>query len=164
MAYDLNKITKEYYDVCKRAGVTVTAPVKINTRLTSTLGRVKSCNGEVVSVEFSKRFIDLATDKEISEVIKHEAAHQIVLERAGGGHGHDDYFKAVCAEIGASATGTSFDWSGAAEETSFKYDLYCKTCGKVIGHRKRMCAVVKQPDKYCCAICGKSTLSIIQNW
>ena len=76
MSYDLNRIKMEMKEVCRKANVEFNIPVKLNGKLTRTLGRVHQeyHNGicEPVSVEFSKQLLETASDKSIHDVILHE--------------------------------------------------------------------------------------------
>ena len=61
MSYDLNRIKMEMNEVCRKANVEFNIPVRLNGRLTKTLGRVRQeCHNGVwkpVSVEFSNQFV-----------------------------------------------------------------------------------------------------------
>ena len=113
MSYDLNRIKMEFNEVCRKAGTPCDVPIRLNGRLTRTLGRVfHQC--DVTSgvwysthVEFSKQLLETASDKSIRDVILHECAHFIVTARTGENHGHDAAFKKVCAEIGTTNDGIS---------------------------------------------------------
>ena len=161
--YDLNRVKKEFDEACRKAGVVNKYPVKINGRLTATLGRVRWMheNAKItpIDIEFSKLMIETASDFTIRETILHEAAHLIVIERTGVDHGHDAYFKSVCAELGTGADGCH-----ASIETTrsigYKYSLVCPRCG-VIGGYSRKCKTVEHPEWYKCK-CGNTNLRIVE--
>ena len=169
--YDITRIQKEFNEVCEKAGCPVTVPVKLNGRLTRTLGRVhqRRDNGKTewhpYLVEFSKQMIETATDNTIRDVLLHEAAHYIAVVRTGEAHGHDAYFKAICAEIGTTndTTHTKVE-STVAQEELYKYTIYCPTCNKIIGGYNRMCKTLKMIDLCTCRECSKGGLIYTQNW
>jgi len=161
--YNLERITKEFNEACAKAGVENTCPISINARLTRTLGRVTHVNKfdgtiEPTKVEFSKQFVENSTDKCIKDVILHEAAHLIVAKRTHISHGHDAYFKKVCAELGTERDG----YAGTVEYTNtikYKYTIICPNCGEIGGYN-RMCKTVRE-IKYCsCKRCGSNRLRV----
>lgn len=168
MSYDLNRIKLEMEEVCRKANVRFDIPVKLNRKLTRTLGRVhQEChNGiwEPVSVEFSKQLLETASDKSIRDVVLHETAHVITTIRTGESHGHNNYFKAVCAEIGTSNDGakTKVERTVAASAL-YKYSINCPKCGN-IGGMNRMCKTLKEIEFCGCKKCGSVGLTWTQNW
>lgn len=168
MAYTIERIRKEFTEVCNKAGVDVTSPVVLNGRLTSTLGRVCmiSCAGKVenVKVEFSKQLLATATDASIEAVLKHEAAHYIANARTHVNHKHDSYFKAVCAEIGTDNDGTTTDVERTvSNDEIYKYTVYCENCGP-IAYYHRMSKTLKNLSSCSCKKCGTHNLRLIQNY
>lgn len=170
MAYDLMRIKREFNEVCEKAGCPVTIPIKLNGRLTRTLGRVsiRKDAGEddwyPYLVEFSNQMLETSSDKTIKDVIMHEAAHYIVAVRTKEDHNHDAVFKAVCAEIGTTndTATTKVDYTVAQEEV-YKYSVYCPTCKETIGGFNRMCKTLKMIDQCTCKRCGGSGLTYKQN-
>lgn len=160
--YNIEKITKEVNEVCGNAGYTGVKYLKIslNPRLTTTLGRVKytkSPNGYIYnsSIEFSEKFINNGSDKEVHDVILHECAHAIATYRTKTKQGHNEYFKSVCAEIGTTNDKCCY----AREEENktepiYKYKVYCSECGELIASYKRKGKVIKYLDFYKCGLCG----------
>lgn len=167
--YTLDKIEIQFKGICAKAGVSCNVPITINSRLTRTLGRVVIDNfigiWKPTKIEFSKQFIETSSDASIEDVIKHEAAHFIATSRTGEDHGHDIYFKSICAEIGTTNDGTTTKVERTVDESSlYKYAIYCDTCDKVIGGKSRMCRTIKE-IKFCtCKACNTSNLRVIQNW
>lgn len=166
--YDLARIQEEFHKVCEDAGTPCTVPIKLNGRLSSTLGRVDSLNtGGYVSpleVMFSKLLISNADDEDIRQVILHEAAHYIVIMRTHEHHGHDEYFKNVCNEIGCVNDGATYmtDCLKSNEKT-LKYAIYCPNCG-FVGGRSRRTGAINNLSKYKCKICNSTELYYKQNW
>lgn len=160
MTYDLKRIEKEFTIICKKAKVNLDTPISINGRLSRTLGRV--CYEYVYDVlipskiEFSKQFIENSSDEDIHDVILHEAAHYIATTRTGERHGHDNYFKAICAEIGTNNNRTFFVEREVAAKT--KYTVKCG-CGFEHGYSRRG----KVIEQGICPVCG-GELDINQNW
>lgn len=162
--YDLNRVTREFNEACRKAGVINKYPVKINGRLTATLGRVKwlrEDNNTItpIDTEFSKLMIETATDETIRGVILHEAAHLIAIERTGVDHGHDSYFKSICAELGTTNDGCHASVE-STKSIRYKYNLVCPVCG-IIGGYSRRCKTVEHPEWYSCK-CGNTNLRIIE--
>lgn len=170
--YDLSRVKEEFTKVCAICGVPVECDIKLNSRLTRTAGRVISSRNPQTNlyypslVEFSKQLLETATDESIFAVIQHEAAHYIATARSGQTHGHDNYFKSICREIGCPHDGVSTAIERTvAESALYKYQIYCPTCGKLLsGGFRRMCNTIRTIDRYSCKICGNSGLEIIQNW
>lgn len=162
--YDLNRVTKEFNEACLKAGVTNTNPVKLNGRLTRTLGRVRWLekeDGEIelIDIEFSKQLLETASDRSIRDVILHEAAHLIAFKRTGIQHGHDSYFKAICAELGT----TNDKCSGYVETVKavkYKYTIVCPNCG-VLGGYNRMCKTVRNISACSCKKCNSNKLKVV---
>ena len=169
MAYDLARVRTEFNEICRKAGTPCDVPISLNGRLTRTLGRVHhqldATSGlwYSTSVEFSKQLLETSSDKSISDVIKHEAAHYIVTARTGESHGHDAAFKKVCAEIGTTNDGTTTKVERIVEVHS-KYEVFCPTCNKMLGGFSRMCKTIQYIDTCTCKKCGNGGLKVIQNW
>lgn len=170
MCYTIEKVRKEFHSVCASAGITITQPIEINNRLTATLGRVistgKQGSYEVKRIEFSGELLRTATDKSIHDVICHEAAHAIVIARTHTKHGHDNYFKSVCAEIGTSADKIHTTVERTVSDAEiYKYQIFCPTCDTILpGGYKRMCKTIQYINMCTCNTCGKGNLKVIQNW
>ena len=141
--------------------------VKINNRLTQTLGRCMyhRC-GDLITpykIEFSGQFLRTSTDKSIIDVIYHECAHALTTIETGEKHGHDVIFKAMCKRIGTTNDGITTEVERTVAETEiFKYCVYCNKCNKMVGKYHRAGNVVKTPQFYSCK-CGGS-LKVIQNY
>ena len=169
MSYTIERVIEKFTEVCRGASVPVICPIAENGRLTKTLGRVKYTSdiydGIVpTKVEFSKKFLETATDECIVSVIKHEAAHYIATMRTGERHGHDKYFKSICKELGTSADQVTTDVELAVPETkAYKYLIYCPSCKEIVGHRMKKCKVITDIEYYSCKTCD-SKLEVIQNW
>lgn len=160
---DLTKICTE---ICGKVGYDFTIPVKINKRLTRTLGRVSwvRINGKVQStlMEISYQLLSTSTFDSIYAVIAHECAHYLVNEETHENHGHDAIFKAMCARIGCTNDGSichSLDRE-VPETQIYKYFVVCKECGAIVGKYHRAGKVVKHPENYRCK-CGGNLESIM---
>jgi predicted SprT family Zn-dependent metalloprotease len=168
MSYALQEIEQYLNELAANIGLTFNTPVKINGRLTKTLGRVRSNPTpfgmyEPECVEFSKRFLETSTDESVRQVIMHEFAHWAVLIETGEVHGHDTVFKAMCRKIGCQADRPQAKIERiVSEDKVFKYIVKCEDCGSEM-YYDRAGKVVKHPDWYECGKCGGS-LKVIQNW
>ena len=141
--------------------------VKINKRLTRTLGRcigTRSRDSYTPNrIEFSAELLATSTDKSIIDVIYHECAHALVGLETGENHGHDAVFKAMCHRIGTNNDGTTTKVERTVEDTEvYKYFVYCNQCGQIAGKYHRAGNVVKYPEHYHCK-CGGS-LHVVQNY
>lgn len=167
MSYDLNRVKLEVKETCRKAGIECDIPIRLNGRLTRTLGRVHQEKKDGIwaptSVEFSKQLLETSSDKSIRDVILHEYAHIIVTARTGEEHGHDATFKRVCAEIGTTNDGIATKVERIVEVHS-KYEIFCPTCHKTLGGYSRMCKTIQNIEFCHCKLCGKGGLKVIQNW
>jgi predicted SprT family Zn-dependent metalloprotease len=156
-------------EYCGRADVEFDAPVKINNRLTRTLGRCKYINEnnkwKPVQIEISGHLLKTATDSSIEAVIAHECAHYVTCALTHTKHGHDSTFRFYCEKIGTNNSMTCYDdlKRTKSNEEIYKYTIYCSKCGKFIGGRSRACNVTKNPQNYFSNCCD-ADIKIIQNW
>ena len=145
MSYTLDRIQKEFTAAVESVGIKVSHPISLNGRLSKSLGRVVHLNydGYIVpeKIEFSKNFIENGTDKDIREVILHEAGHYVVAMRTHQIHNHDDVFKATCIELGTLNYQPHFE--SMETKLEYKYNIYCPVCKKNIGGYNRMCKTIK---------------------
>ena len=153
--YTLGRLTKEVNDVCHENGVKGNVSVEINGRLRTTLGRcdMKCYVGGTVpyKIEFSKNFIETATDEQIHEVLLHEATHYIVTYCTKEHHGHDAVFKEYCKKT--HCTNDKGVYSEIIYKPQWKYEAICSKCGKTTGRWMRAGKIVKNPQLYeskCC--------------
>ena len=167
--FTLEMIQSELNRLSESVGDTFNIPVSINARLTRTLGRVMqhTCGGHCTSdrMEFSKQFLETSTEESIKSVIAHEWAHYYATKITGESHGHDAYFKKVCAMVGCTndKPQTKVERTVSEEKLS-KYVVYCSDCGEAIGYFSRMCATLQNIDQCSCKRCGGAKLYYTQNW
>ena len=153
---DLVKMCEE---ICAKANREFTIPVKINKRLTRTLGRViwVKTNGITRStlMEISYQLLATATEEAIYAVVAHECAHYLVTEETHENHGHDAVFKAMCARIGCTNSKAVYRGldRNVGEEKIYKYFVTCKNCGSIVGKYHRAGKLVQHPELYRCK-CG----------
>lgn len=159
------ELTARCEEICESVGHNFNIPVKINKRLTRTLGRVLfiSCGGYIVpqGMEFSYKFLETKETDTIEEVIKHECAHYLVIIETHENHGHDKVFKEMCARIGCAFNTTSTQVAAYTDNT-YKYIVTCNSCKKIVGRYYRAGKIIKNPSNYHCK-CG-GTLTVTQNW
>ena len=103
--------------------------IKIVNRRTS-LGETEHSSK---TIELSKRFLLICSEKEFRETMLHEIAHALV----GPGHGHGPVFIGKCAEIGGMPRPFS-----SVTIRSYVYD--CEKCGATGGHNKVLNAYCKE--------------------
>ena len=167
--FNLEMVKAELDKLSESVGDTFDIPVSINGRLTRTLGRVIQhvndgfCLSE--RMEFSRQFLETSTDVSIKDVIAHEWAHYYATKSTGEHHGHDAYFKKVCAMIGCTNDKTVTKVERTVSESKlFKYQVWCPTCQEYIAGLSRMCNSLRHIDQCTCKKCKQGGLSYVQNW
>ena len=169
MIWTIQEIENYMQELATSIDLIFNTPVKINGRLTRTLGRVIAVPAafdsyEPEKIEFSRQFLETSTDESVRQVIMHEFAHWAVLVETGQPHGHDAVFKAMCRRIGCQADRPQTKVERTvSNDKLFKYIVKCKDCDNEM-HYNRAGKVVKHPDLYECGKCGGSSLEVIQNW
>lgn len=155
-------------EICERIGQTFDIPVKINKRLTSTLGRVKyiqeyNMKISCVLMEFSYLFLTTASLDAIKAVVEHECAHYLITKETNERHKHDAMFKEMCERIGCTNDKTRYDYEKITEDKNiYKYFVTCDCCNKIVGKYHRAGKMVQHPNLYICK-CGGS-LTVTQNF
>jgi predicted SprT family Zn-dependent metalloprotease len=161
--YDLSRLKKEFKEVCEKAGIELKIPVRINTRLKTTLGQVCYIGDKPDRVEFSQQLLETSTDEAIHQVLLHEAAHYIADVRDGISHGHDAYFRAICAEIGCTNNKTTYKVERLkGVGSTYKYDVFCPNCGFIKGYNRKG-EILKHLNRCHCSNCGSKELWYVQN-
>lgn len=142
-----------------KAGLQLDVPVRVNNRLTVTLGRVKYyINNKPRLIEFSGELLRQGSEEEIDAVIGHEMAHYCVTTITGERHGHDKVFKDMCAQLGVDNNKSRMhvDYLRKAQ---YNYYVVCPNCGVLSGYR-RAGKVVNNIQDYHCAKCGSKELYV----
>ena len=140
--------------------------VVVNNRLKRVLGRCmyKRIEGNVCPnrIEISGLVASYASKEDINKIIFHECAHAIATIKDGQKHGHDNYFKSICAKIGTpfNTPSTKIQFN-ESEDQIFKYTVTCNKCGNEM-HYHRAGKVIKNIQDYNCKCGGQ--LSVTQNW
>lgn len=169
MAYTIDEIRDMVSAACETCGVKLSHPVRFNSRLKTTLGRVVShiCYDYVTAdrIEFNENFIKTATADQVRDTVLHECGHYIVIQRTHELHHHDATFKAVCAELGLSsnAAKAAVDLDESNTPAPPKYEVICPKCGVIDGYY-RMCKTLKVIDFCTCGKCGSGNLTYKQNY
>ena len=168
------KIIRETIKECEViTGIKCNVPISFNERLSRTLGRAsakvkRNFYGETIEVtpikiEFSKKFIEVADEEHLIDVVKHEYAHYCTFITRGE-HSHSDYeFISYCKKMDCCHKSKS----DKRAEIKHKYDVYCDCCGKLLASYDRATKVVKDikegKDGYGSSCC-KDKLRLQQNW
>lgn len=166
--YNLEKITTRLQELSEDSGDTFDIPVKMNNRFTSALGRlkmIKNSKGEITPtiIEFSTSAFATLEDADADQIVKHEWAHYSAVKRTGVNHGHDKYFKSICAEIGCVEDQTRSKHIIANEEKETKYTVYCTKCGKEVAKYSRRCKTLNNLNCVTSTCCG-APVELVQNW
>lgn len=165
--YNENDLTIKCKQICSAFNIDVDVPVKINKRLTATLGRVKytRINNAILpaAIEFSYIFLETATDESIEQVILHECAHYLVAKITHVRHGHDIVFKEMCQKLGCTNNTAHYEALQRKDNSNsaYKYIITCDCCGSKI-FRSRSCKLTNYPNLYICK-CGGS-LHVTKNF
>ena len=169
MTWSIQEIEEYMRELANDIGLVYDTPIKINRRLTRTLGRVISepamfDSYKPLVVEFSKQFLETSTDESVRQTVMHEFAHWAVLVETGQPHGHDAEFKAMCRKIGCdfNKAHTHVERT-VSNDKIFKYTVRCNECGNEV-HFNRAGKTVKYVHWYNCGRCGCPDLEVIQNW
>ena len=153
---------------CEKCGIKLDAPVRMNGRLSRTLGRVRYRQNhlgvKVDVIEFStKYFSDPTRNQEVKyQVVLHEIAHYLAYCSDGQSHQHDEIFRKYCAQIGCTATGeyATDEADNLIEnmQVKYKYDCRCSACGNHIRYYKRKPTAIGEKVSGCC----RAELDVIQ--
>ena len=166
--YTVQQITNKYTELATSLGVTFNVPVKINGRLTRTLGKVISDVQDhrlfPRCIEISRQLLETATKESIDEVLIHEFCHWYLAETTHEDHGHDATFKALGQRLGGGSGKTTTYVDRVVDNSKiFKYQCFCAGCGKEVAHYSRASFAVGHPD-LCSTSCCNRELKVIQNW
>lgn len=155
----------------EKTGVRFTGEIKINGRLTRSLGRCQAIitqdrfSGEIktvnpIGIDISKRFIEVATTQEIIDVLAHEFAHYCTYKTVGQHDHSTSTFKMYC-ELLETSHAPSMTTKNKLKN---KYDIYCTCCGKHIGGKSTARAgVVQNPTGYRSGCC-KASVRVEKNF
>ena len=159
---ELNEIVNECNRLSKQFNVKFNIPVRINNRLTRTLGRVCFQCGDPYVMEISGPMLKTCTDESIIQVVRHEWAHWYAWRIDGEVHGHDAFFRDICAKIDCDhdRSRNHVERLQNAGPIS-KYTVTCD-CGNT-WHYARMCDTIRHIEYCSCPECGGS-LTVKQNW
>lgn len=155
----------------EKTGVMFTGELKINGRLTRALGRCSALltrdnktglivKANPISIEISKKFLEVATTEEIISVLAHEFAHYCTYKTVGD-HDHDTpTFKKYCEMLDTSHSPSM----STKNKIKNKYDIYCSCCGRFLGEKATAKAgVVKNPKNYKSSCC-EATITVRKNF
>lgn len=132
--------------------------IEINNRLTRALGRVRSFNNIPIAMEISGKLVESCKNEQVFEVVLHECAHAIAnIRDPYTKHGHDEFFRQICLEIGCSLDEPSVHFDEYQSNVK-QYRVYCKSCGTLVAVRQRMTNGLKEmlsPDNnsWYCTVC-----------
>ena len=161
---ELVDIINECERLSDMMGVEFDLLVKINNRLTRTLGRVCYEYGTPYVMEISGPMLKTCTDESILQVVRHEWAHWYAWRESGEIHGHDAYFREICAKIDCDHDRSKNHverLQGA--KPMYKYTVKCPECGAT-WHYARRGHVINNLESCWCSNCGCEHLELVQNW
>lgn len=145
----------------EKTGVKFTGELKTNGRLSRVLGRCRAIvttdrfTGEIkrvnpVSIEISKKFLEIATYEEMVDVLAHEYAHYCTYKTIGQHNHSTREFVRFCNILGTSQAPSM----STKNKIRKKYEIFCTCCGKFIQSNTNSNArVVKNPNNFksgCC--------------
>lgn len=110
--------------------------LRISDRMTSTLGRCRFREREVVLARFHVENYPL---EEVIDTVRHEVAHALL----GPGHGHGTTWQDKAVEVGADPTRCSdnvddYQRYAPAAKQGPKWAIRCANCGRVVARRKSL--------------------------
>ena len=111
---------------------------RISKRMRSTLGSYSHRKREIA---LSERLVLNGDKKSVWEVLLHEVAHAITMQRYRRPLPHGKQYREVCAEIGANPRAV-MDIEGLSPVEPVRYSYRCNSCGRRI-LRKRKTAIVR---------------------
>ena len=159
---ELKDIIAECERLSNMMNVDFDLPVRINNRLTRTLGRVCYEGGVPYVMEISGPMLKTCTDASIIEVVRHEWAHWYAWVASGEIHGHDQYFRDICHKIDCTHDRSRNKVERLVSDKPIsKYTITCG-CGQQ-WHYARMCDTIRHIDYCSCPNCG-GKLTVKQNW
>lgn len=159
---ELKDITAECNRLSDMMGVKFNIPVRINNRLTRTLGRVCYQCGDPYVMEISGPMLKTCTEESIIQVVRHEWAHWYAWRIDGEMHGHDARFREICEMIDCDHDRSKNHVERLQNAGPIsKYTITCG-CGAT-WHYARMCDTIKHIDYCSCPKCG-GKLTVKQNW
>lgn len=160
MDMELKEIEALVREVCAEQGFTLDIPVKMNGRLSRTLGRVKysvnSLGVHATVMEFNTKYFSNPNVKPVNkrQTILHETAHYLAYKADGQAHAHDEEFRYWCLIIGCVATGEYItDENGEIVENvkiEYKYDCRCSACNTHLRYYKRRPSRIDNKVSGCC--------------
>ena len=159
---ELKEIVNECNRLSKQFNVKFNIPVRISNRLTRTLGRVCFQCGDPYVMEISGPMLKTCTDESIIQVVRHEWAHWYAWRIDGEVHGHDAFFRDICAKIDCDHDRSRNHVERLVSDKPIsKYTITCG-CGQQ-WHYARMCDTIRYIDYCSCPDCG-GKLTVKQNW
>lgn len=134
----------------------VTFPIRENGRLRSVIGRVMyQMQGKTITVtamEFSRKYLENATDEQITGTIHHEAAHAIATICTGVNHSHDQYWKSIYYELDPEGHEDSEYTNDSEKDKSrrgmYKYVVRCSCCHRPIHYYYRRGPLIRAVENY----------------
>lgn len=106
--------------------------VKINNRLSKCLGKTWYNGNVPFLIEYSGKFItEIFDDNVIMDTILHECAHAVHVKMDGYTN-HGERWKKIAEELGCDASAISKN-----VYKTYKYNVFCKKCGKLVAKRNR---------------------------
>lgn len=142
---DIRRVLKEcddkYYQYNSKAH---TLPIKINSRLVTTLGRFfyeKQGNRYIRPVKFDFNkvlFEGKLDDNYIRNVVIHEYCHYIVNTITGRPIKHGREFKLMCVKLGIPPSAYTEHNEDLNKNIDLRYELICSKCRDLIGQRVKL--------------------------
>lgn len=155
----------------ERTDIEFTGELKINGRLSKSLGRCKAIiardlrTGKTtkvnpVGIDISKKFLEIATPEEIVSVLAHEFAHYCTYKTYGDHDHSTKEFKMFCNILETNHAPSM----STKNKIRNKYDVFCSCCGEHIGVKSTARAgVIQNPSRYTSRCC-KAPVRIQKNF
>lgn len=150
----MKNIIQECAQIASSEGVEPISIIRINKRLTATWARVVYPASGPISLEFSPRTLECATDEELHSIIRHEMAHYIAYKKTGEFHGHDKYFASICERLGGETAATA-ELENYDPAKYSKYKIVCPNCGYTSYYMRKPKCLAHLEDYRCGECKGK---------
>lgn len=110
---------------------------------------------------FSYFYLNGVMRKEnVKQLILHEYAHFLTIDKTKESHNHDELFKKNCKKIGCTLYDGSFKSYVSDEPSKYKYTITCRKCNNRFGENR---LEKNYTNKYCCTHCS-GEFKIEKNW
>lgn len=140
---NINSAIRQCYELLTKHGLD-----EWSVSITRSRRMLGQCSYRFKEIRLSQHHIDLGTDEEVMNTIRHEIAHALV----GPGHGHNHLWREMACKLGLenprSKTKVSY--------SNHKYEIACRLCNRTVQRRMNRMNPVRMARCFC-VNCGKQS-------